>query len=117
MSLTNSQESMTFNTTLPALTIPSQIEWQRIKAVHIAKTMLQQPDPLRALLTYRSTPIPGLNLSPARLLMGRELRTTLPTLPQNLRPKTVNSHQLKAADNRWKAKSDSYFNQSMVLDS
>ena len=80
------------------------------KAVHIAKKMLQQPDPLTALLTYRSTPIPGLNLSPARLLTGRELRTTLPTLPQNLRPKTVNSHQLKAADKHRKAKSASYFN-------
>ena len=81
------------------------------KAVHIAKTMLQQPDPLRALLTYRSTPIPGLNLSPARLLMGRELRTTLPTLPRKLRPKPVNSHRLKAADKQRKAKSESYFYQ------
>ncbi|XP_038058795.1 uncharacterized protein K02A2.6-like [Patiria miniata] len=81
------------------------------KAVHIAKSMLRQPDPLRALLTYRSTPIPGLNLSPARLLMGRELRTTLPTLPRNLRPKVINTHQLKAADKQRKAKSESYFNE------
>ncbi|XP_038052807.1 uncharacterized protein LOC119725471 [Patiria miniata] len=32
------------------------------KVVHIAKSIFRQPDPLRALLTYRSTPISGLNL-------------------------------------------------------
>ena len=39
----------------------------------------------RALLQYRNTPLPGLNVSPAQLLYGRSLRDHMPSLPDVLR--------------------------------
>ena len=43
-------------------------------------------DPHMALLLYRSTPLHNGN-SPAELLMGRKLRTTVPIIPEQLKPK------------------------------
>ena len=87
-----------------------QSNGQAEKAVHIAKMILRQEDPVRALMSYRSTPLPSLGLSPAILLMGREIRTTLPTLPRNLRPKKVDHNVLKAADKATKLRSATNFN-------
>uniref|UniRef100_A0A0A9W9U6 RNA-directed DNA polymerase n=3 Tax=Lygus hesperus TaxID=30085 RepID=A0A0A9W9U6_LYGHE len=57
-------------------------------AVKIAKTLLKKnEDPYLALLIYRNTPLPGLEHSPAELLMGRRLRDTVPTHPALLRGK------------------------------
>jgi hypothetical protein len=39
----------------------------------------------RALLQYRNTPLPGLEVSPAQLLYGRVLRDHMPSLPDVLR--------------------------------
>ncbi|XP_038069852.1 uncharacterized protein K02A2.6-like [Patiria miniata] len=87
-----------------------QANRQAEKAVHIAKRLLSQDDPVRALMLYRSTPLPSLGQSPASLLMGREIRTTLPILPRNLQPKKVDHNKLKATDNMNKQKSGQTFN-------
>ncbi|UYV84229.1 hypothetical protein LAZ67_X001595, partial [Cordylochernes scorpioides] len=54
--------------------------------VKIAKLILKKnQDPSLGLLEYRSTPLEN-GYSPAELLMGRNLRTTLPFAPENLNP-------------------------------
>lgn len=62
------------------------------KAVQIAKKMLKKAeddgtDHYTALMNYHSTPIQGLHQSPAQLLMGRQIRTKLPTQQSLLIPK------------------------------
>ncbi|UYV66867.1 K02A2.6-like, partial [Cordylochernes scorpioides] len=70
--------------------------------VKIAKLILKKnQDPSLGLLEYRSTPLEN-GYSPAELLMGRKLRTTLPIAPENLNPKLVDSQTLKRKEGRWR---------------
>ena len=68
------------------------------RAVKTAKEILRQPAPIKALLMYRSTPIPTLGLSPSEMAMGRKLRTVVPTLPQNLNPAPIDNDVLRERD-------------------
>ena len=74
------------------------------RAVKAAKELLKQDDIFLALLTYRSTPIPDLGASPAELAFSRRLRTTLPSLPGTLTPRTVNQETLRERDAAFKQK-------------
>lgn len=61
------------------------------RTVETAKNILKKAredrkDPNIALLDFRNTPIDGVGLSPAQLLMGRRTRTRLPTSPKLLKP-------------------------------
>ncbi|UYV66853.1 K02A2.6-like, partial [Cordylochernes scorpioides] len=68
--------------------------------VKIAKLILKKnQDPSLGLLEYRSTPLEN-GYSPAELLMGHKLRTTLPIAPDNLNPKLVDSQTLKRKEGR-----------------
>ncbi|UYV64476.1 K02A2.6-like [Cordylochernes scorpioides] len=68
--------------------------------VKIAKLILKKnQDPSLGLLEYRSTPLEN-GCSPAELLMGRKLRTTLPIAPENLNTKLVDSQTLKRKEGR-----------------
>ncbi|UYV69307.1 K02A2.6-like [Cordylochernes scorpioides] len=68
--------------------------------VKIAKLILKKnQDPSLGLLEYRSTPLEN-GYSPAELLMGRKLRTTLPVAPENLNPRLVDSQTLKRKEGR-----------------
>ena len=58
------------------------------------KTKLDCRDPLLGILEYRTTPLEA-GYSPAQLLQGRQLRTTLPTLPRQLEPKPINHTEAK----------------------
>lgn len=64
-------------------------------AVKIIKgSMKKTEDPYETLIVYRSTPLKN-GYSPAELLMGRRLRTTLPISEEMLRPKGVDHATLK----------------------
>ena len=70
-----------------------QSNCQAEKAVDIAFKMILR-HPVLVLMTYCSTPIPALGVSPSRLMMGSEMRTTLPILPRNLQPKIASYKQV-----------------------
>ena len=56
------------------------------RAVQTVKSLLKKTsDPYKALMAYRATPLES-GLSPAELLMGRKIRTRIPTSPSNLNP-------------------------------
>ena len=57
------------------------------RGVQTIKTLLKKAsNPYQALLNYRNTPLDGLSLFPAQLLVGRRLKTMLPTTAALLRP-------------------------------
>ena len=57
------------------------------RVVKTAKDLIvKSEDPYLALLSYRSTPLEN-GYTPAELLMGRKLRSTLPLAPEKLTPK------------------------------
>ena len=58
------------------------------RAVKTVKKLLKgSKDPHLALLSYRATPLPWCNQSPAQLLMGRNIRANLPVSNTLLKPK------------------------------
>ena len=80
------------------------------RSVQIAKKILRQDDIHTALLSYRSTPIAATGVSPAQLMMGRRIRTSLPSLPSTLKPKWPNLQKVAQKDAETKAKYEHYFN-------
>ena len=81
----------------------SQTNGEAERAVQIVKSIMATSDPLVALLNYRATPHSTIGVSPSEALMGRRLRTRLPTLTRNLLPKTPDPIQLQAKDREMKA--------------
>ena len=78
------------------------------RGVQTIKTLLKKAaDPYQALLNYRNTPLDGLSLSPAQLLMGCRLKTMLPTTAALLRPQ--GSAEVKNALEKKKKKEKQYY--------
>ena len=72
------------------------------RAVQTMKRLLDKStDPYLTLLAYRSTPL-KLGYSPAELLMGRNLRTTLPTANSQFKAHTPDEDAVKKRDKKLK---------------
>lgn len=73
----------------------SRSNGQAESGVKIAKTILRKnTDMYGALLEYRSTPLPSLNVSPAQLLFSRRLKTKLPIAEKLLNPTIQNENEI-----------------------
>ncbi|KAM7313793.1 uncharacterized protein ISCGN_003585 [Ixodes scapularis] len=87
---------------------PSNEEAER--AVQTAKNLLKKTsNSAQALLAHRTTPGPE-GFSPAELLMGRKLRSTLPTAPSALRPPWQHSTRYRKRYRKRKTREASSYN-------
>lgn len=60
-------------------------------------------------MAYRATPLVS-GASPAQLLMGRNIRTTLPVSPSTLKPAWPNLNTFKRKENELKVKQKMWYN-------
>ncbi len=81
----------------------SQLFWNRVCMLKAAAK--SGNDCYLALLTLRYTPVMGLKYSPAQILMGRVLRSTLPTSKAVLQPYTSKHIQIELQQRQSKQKS------------
>ena len=79
-----------------------QANGQAERAVQVAKTILRQVNPMAALKVYRATPHSSTGFSPAQLMMGRNIRTSLPTLPSQTEPRWPDSQLVWINDDKAK---------------
>ena len=94
----------------PALIFKAQMHGGAERAIHTVKRQWRKSeDQQLALLDYRTTPLEGLNLSPAQLLMGRRPRNTLPASKELLRPGNHDTQKVKKHFDEQKAKQKSYY--------
>ena len=88
---------------------PSTREWRRGESVRIAKIILRQNYPLLALMSYRATPTQATKATPSQLMMGRRIRTTVPTLETNLQPKWPKKESVRRTDDKAKSANKYFF--------
>lgn len=80
------------------------------RAVQTVKLLWKKgTDKHLALLDYGTTPLEGINLSPAQLLMGRRPRNILPAASSLLQPKSYNNKEVKQHLHLEKAKQKYYY--------
>ena len=81
------------------------------RAVRTVKGLLNKSDdPYLAMLAYRSTPLEN-GYSPAELLMGRRLHTTIPVLPKQLKPKLPDANKLRKKEKSMRKRQKINFDQ------
>ena len=76
----------------------------------VKKLIADSPDPHLALLSYRSTPLPWCELSPAELLMGRRLQTDIPQTKKQLIPKWLHIKYFPEMDKKYKREQKRHYN-------
>ncbi|KAK3108744.1 hypothetical protein FSP39_014647 [Pinctada imbricata] len=74
----------------------------------LKKAKIDHQDPYLALLAYRTTPLEN-GYSPAELLQGRIIRTTVPILPSQLLPRKININKVKAKHYEGRKLDKSYY--------
>ena len=84
-------------------------EWKVERAVRTVKNLLKkEEDPTKALLAYRATPLAN-GYSPAELLMGRKIKSTIPTMPCHLKPQLPNQDSFKEKEEAYRLKQKKNF--------
>lgn len=79
------------------------------RAVRTVKDILKkEDDPTKALLAYRATPLAS-GYSPAELLMGRKIKSTIPIMPKQLTPSLPKKKQLRKKEEEYRSKQKSNF--------
>ena len=95
--------------------VPSSPKYQQSngeveRAVQTIKNILKKEKELqKALLAYRTTPLRN-GYSPAELLIGRRLRSTVPTFHENLIPRWPDIDKLREYENIQKMQQQQHFN-------
>ena len=87
-----------------------QAKGEAESGVKIAKRILKQDDPFIAPMAYRATPIAATGVSPSQLIMGRQIRTTVPMLTSNLLPTWPDISNVREADKKMKERYSSAYN-------
>ncbi|XP_048775461.1 uncharacterized protein K02A2.6-like [Ostrea edulis] len=85
------------------------------RAVQTVKRLWRKADDKYvALLDYRTTPLEGINLSPAQLLMNRRPRNTMPASTEVLKPTAYHDNTVKARMKLNKANQKKHFDQRYI---
>lgn len=74
------------------------------------RILKNSPDPYKAVLSYRATPLPWCKRSPAELLMGLCIRTSIPQTDQQLVPAWDYLSEFSSLDKKFKDKQKRDYN-------
>ena len=77
----------------------------------LSKTLDSRQDPYLAILESRNTTVDGF-ASPAQLLMSRNLRSTIPSLPQRFQPKATDPESFRQQRKLVQQKQKTYYDRS-----
>lgn len=83
---------------------------QTVKQILTKQLLQPSSDIYMALLSYRATPLPWCQLSPAELLMGRCIRTPVPQTDDQLVPKWPYLQEFKKRNREFKERQEKDFN-------
>ena len=77
----------------------------------VKKLLRDSTDPCLSLLSYRATPLPWCGVSPAELLMGRQIRSDLPQTREKLTPQWPYLSDFRACNHEFKERQKRDFDQ------
>ena len=85
--------------------------------VRISKRILEQEDPFLTLMADRATPVPATRKTPVELIMGRQIRTTIPKMVKFSQRKLTDHAAVKKADVKAKGAVRSLLTEGMAQES